>query len=61
MNPDRACKCLDNHRIHRCQLDSSKHADLIEALSNIPIVKCEKCGAKANTASYVCIPIELKD
>jgi len=59
MEPIKQCKCLDNHRIHRCQLDSSKDSGLINSLSNNAKVKCENCGAEANTGAYVCIPVEL--
>jgi hypothetical protein len=59
MKPDSACKCLDNHEIHQCQLDSCKHLELINILSNDPKVICEHCGAMANTGAYVCLPVEL--
>jgi hypothetical protein len=60
LKPIKTCKCLDNHKIHRCQLDRSKHSALIDILSNDPKVKCENCGAKANTGVYVCLPVELE-
>lgn len=59
MNHDGACKLRDNHEIHMCQIDRNKYPGLIEALSNDPKVNCEKCGAKANTSAYVCLPGEL--
>jgi hypothetical protein len=59
MNPDKTCKCRENHLIHICQLRIDGDAELIEVLTNTPKVKCEICGAEANTGSYVCLPIDL--
>ncbi len=58
MNAKKPCKCIDNHPIHVCQLKIIGAQDLLEILTNNPIVKCENCGAEANTGSYVCWPDE---
>ncbi len=59
MKLTKVCKCKEHHFIHICQLNSDVESELIELLTNNPKVKCEHCGAEANSSSYVCMPIAL--
>ncbi len=59
MDSEKSCRCRENHFIHICQLDSHKEAELIELMTNNPKVRCENCGAEANSGAYVCAPAEV--
>jgi hypothetical protein len=43
-----------NHEMHMCALKREGQEDLIRSLSAHPTVECRKCGAKANSAEYLC-------
>jgi hypothetical protein len=54
-----SCTCKHNHKVHICNIIGKGANGSIDLLINNPRVKCEKCGAEANSGSYVCVPVEL--
>jgi len=48
-----SCDC-ENHQMHMCALKREGKDDLIKSLSDHPTVECRNCGAKANSAEYLC-------
>ncbi|MEI7834236.1 MAG: hypothetical protein WCJ56_13690 [bacterium] len=51
------CKCQEKHEGHMCVL-KSKGVD-ISALTDNPTVVCFTCGAEANSADNVCVPMPI--
>lgn len=44
---------------HMCELESQQEWDTMRLITDKPKVKCENCGAEANSSRNVCMPAEL--
>ena len=53
--------CCNNelHAGHMCELESQQEWDIIRQITDKPGVRCENCGAEANSSRNVCMPTEL--
>ena len=58
-NPEAACSCGGTHKGHICWLSHMELFNEVFHLSSNPTVSCSKCGAKANLAQNVCVPVAL--
>lgn len=54
-------QCCDSelHAGHMCELESQQEWDTMRLITDKPKVKCENCGAEANSSRNVCMPAEL--
>ena len=53
-----ACSHSELHAGHICELESQQQWDTIRQITDNPSVRCENCGAEANSSKYVCMPTE---
>ncbi|HXE96531.1 MAG TPA: hypothetical protein VN642_09005 [Dongiaceae bacterium] len=44
----------EHHKVHMCALKRAGEYDRIKSLSDHPTVECRQCGARANSAEYLC-------
>jgi len=44
----------EQHQTHMCALKKAGEYERIKSLSDHPTVECRQCGAKANSAEYLC-------
>ena len=56
---EQTCRENELHAGHMCELESQQEWDTIRLVSDNPRVRCENCGAEANSARNVCMPTEL--
>lgn len=47
------------HAGHICELESQQEWDILRQVTDNPKVRCENCGAEANSPGNVCMPEEL--
>ncbi len=59
MESERACKIPDDHAGHICELENSQEWDILAKVTSNPSMKCENCGAVANSGRNLCMPTEL--
>ena len=52
----KSCVQPDLHVGHICELESQQEWDTIRQITDNPTVRCENCGAEANSSKYVCMP-----
>ncbi|MHB9026365.1 MAG: hypothetical protein ACYC7E_19675 [Armatimonadota bacterium] len=55
------CACCEKHQGHLCVLRSKGLTDVIACVTDQPTVVCFNCGAEANSADNVCVPMPLDD
>ncbi|MEI6705173.1 MAG: hypothetical protein WCL71_16830 [Deltaproteobacteria bacterium] len=53
------CSHRELHTGHICELESQQEWDTIREITDNPRVRCENCGAEANSSKNVCMPTEL--
>ena len=56
---DTTCRSSELHSGHICELESRQEWDVIRQVTDNPKVRCENCGAAANSSRNVCLPGEL--
>ena len=54
-----SCSHTELHTGHICELESQQEWDTIREITDNPRVRCENCGAEANSSKNVCMPTEL--
>lgn len=59
MRPAKKCTAVELHAGHICELESAQDWDTLAKVTSQPVVRCENCGAQANTGGNVCMPGEL--
>lgn len=59
MKTDKKCNDAELHAGHICELESSQDWAALACVTSKPIVRCENCGAEANSNSNVCMPTDL--
>ncbi|NVN90743.1 MAG: hypothetical protein HXX11_09060 [Desulfuromonadales bacterium] len=59
MKDQKICCDDKSHHHHMCILKEKAMTAEIERASNNPTVECGICGAKANSADYVCTPAKV--
>ncbi len=55
----KTCIQPEVHVGHMCELESQQEWDIMRQITDNPSVKCENCGAEANSPRNVCMPTEL--
>lgn len=50
----------DEHREHICELERDGEWEILQCVTTGPKVRCENCGAQANSAKNVCMPADLE-
>ena len=58
-DPDFLCHEARNHAEHICQLKKQREGKAVKDLAKDPRISCLLCEALANSAEYVCSPVEL--
>jgi uncharacterized Zn finger protein len=53
------CSNNELHVGHICELESQQEWEVIRHITDNPSVRCENCGAQANSSRNVCMPVEL--
>lgn len=53
------CHCPEGHETHLCQMKKEGKIQEVKAMSKDPAVSCMLCEGLANSADYVCSPLEL--
>jgi hypothetical protein len=53
MEANMSCN-VEAHKMHMCQLKSEGKFDIINSISDKPVVQCRQCGDKANNAKFLC-------
>lgn len=56
----RTCTCGATHTGHICMLKSQGLSLEISHLTDKPTVVCFTCGAEANSADNVCVPVPIE-
>lgn len=51
--------CKGKHEEHICELFRTGQIDMVDELTNDPIVSCLTCGAEANFTECVCNPVPI--
>ncbi|OGU14197.1 MAG: hypothetical protein A2076_02010 [Geobacteraceae bacterium GWC2_53_11] len=59
MKSEKKCKTVEQHAGHVCELESSQDWATLACVTSKPTVRCENCGAQANSGGNVCMPTEL--
>ena len=59
MSENESCPKPTEHKAHMCQLRAEGNIEEIDRHSAKPTHACNKCGAKADDAGYLCQPREL--
>jgi len=59
VNP--SCTCPEKHSGHMCELLEHNEVTALDHIMRNPTVHCADCGAKANSAEYVCVPEPLNE
>jgi len=52
-NDKKECN-VESHNKHVCYLKMNGLDDILKSVTNIPTVECKHCGAKANSAEFIC-------
>ena len=60
MEPTGKCHCGAKHSGHICMLKSRGLTEDIAHVTDKPEVVCFTCGAEANSAEYVCVPMPIE-
>lgn len=59
MKEQKSCCNAKVHHQHMCILKEKGMNEEIVKLSDNPTVECGICGAKANSADYICTPVKV--
>ena len=59
MNENESCPTPAEHKVHMCQLKAEGRMEEIDRHEAHPKFACNKCGAKAEDAGFLCQPREL--
>lgn len=59
MEPDKSCTSAELHAGHICELESEQEWETLAKVTSEPAVRCENCGAEANSSRNVCMPVDL--
>ena len=57
VNP--SCTCPEKHHGHMCELLENNDVQAMEHITRAPTVHCMDCGAKADSAEFVCRPEDI--
>lgn len=55
----KTCIQPEIHTGHMCELESQQEWDIMRQITDNPTVKCENCGAEANSSRNVCMASDL--
>lgn len=56
---EKSCKTVELHAGHICELESEQDWETLAKVTSAPAVRCENCGAEANSSRNVCMPEDL--
>jgi hypothetical protein len=59
MEPEKSCNNLELHTGHVSELESEQSWETLAKVISKPIVRCENCGAEANSSGNVCMPVDI--
>jgi hypothetical protein len=59
MTEKEKCPRPSGHKLHMCAMKQQGLMEEIDKHSAHPTVVCSRCGAKANSAEYLCTPRPL--
>lgn len=59
MEIEKKCQTVELHAGHICELESEQDWDTLTTVTSEPAVRCENCGAEANSPRNVCLPADL--
>ena len=59
MKSGKKCAVIEQHAGHLCELESEQEWETLAQVTTQPTVRCENCGAAANSSRNVCMPTDL--
>lgn len=60
MESTTTCGCGAKHTGHICMLKSQGLTEKVAHITDKPTVVCFTCGAEANSAENVCVPVPIE-
>lgn len=58
MKSTKKCTAVELHSGHICELESEQNWETLALVTSAPAVRCENCGAEANSPGNVCMPAD---